>query len=324
MVRSLVIRQIFRILDVVLVIAIVVAGTFAVRQMFAPMPTIEVDETLFTLAPLETENLVQLPGAREEYNVLVGSNFFGPAGKWDPGAQPLPEAEEIDLPIDSDIAETELNLNLKGTIALEPGDPFSTAFIENLDNREPPRSFLIGQEIVENVILEMVYQREVILLNKTSEPPQRERLRMEDATDAGSLPGAMPQMASVRPSSATPRNLPTSPTDSDSAVERISVNREELIQEVFDNYASLSSLRPELYRDESGNVLGVTAPDIGKQPLAQKLGFQDNDVLQTVNNERIDSEEKIMEIMQKYQNANSFRIGIIRDGKPRVLNYRVD
>ena len=80
----------------------------------------------------------------------------------------------------------------------------------------------------------------------------------------------------------------------------------------------------EISRDESGNVLGITAPDISKQPLAQKLGFKDNDILQTVNNERIDSEEKIMEIFQKYQNANSFRIGIIRDGQPRVLNYRLD
>ena len=324
MVRSLVIRQIFRILDVVLAVAILVAGTFAVRQMFSPMPTIELDEALFTVEPLETGNLVRLPGDREEYNALVGSGLFGPAGKWDPGALPPPEMVEPELPMDSEIADTELNLNLKGTIALDPGDPFSTAFIENLDNREPQKSFLIGQEVVENVILELVYQREVILLNKRLDPPQRERLRMEDAVDGGDTPGAMPRMATVRPTSATPRNHPTPPTGYDSAVERISVNREELIQEGFDNYASLSSLRPELYRDDSGNVLGITAPDIGKQPLAQKLGFQDNDVLQTVNNERIDSEEKIMEIMEKYQNANSFRIGIIREGKPRVLNYRLD
>jgi len=294
--------------------------------MFSPLPTIDIPEELLSVEPVETTNLVRLPGNRSEYDILVGNGLFGAAGKWDPKAQPMPASEEVGVPDDAEIAETSLNLALKGTIALEPGDPFSSAFIENLDNREPPRSFLIGQEVVENVILELVYQREVILLNNREDPPQRERLRMEDAKDnpGNAAPRGTSQMAGVRPSSAAPRTVPGGAAASDNAVERISVNREELIQEVFDNYASLSALRPEISRDESGNVLGITAPDISKQPLAQKLGFKDNDILQTVNNERIDSEEKIMEIFQKYQNANSFRIGIIRDGQPRVLNYRLD
>lgn len=325
MVRSLVIRQIFRILDVVLVIAVVVAGFFAVRQMFSPMPTVEVDEALLEVDPVETTGLVRLPGTRSDYDLLVGSGLFGAAGKWDPDAIPVSTVDDQQIPDDAEIEDTALNLQLKGTIALEPGDPFSTAFIENLDSREPPKSFLIGQEIVDNVILELVYQREVILMNKNQEPPQRERLRMEDSEESeGGLGSSRPQLASSRPTPAHPRTLPRPSVTPDSAVERISVNREELIQDVFDNYASLSSLQPQLHRDDTGNVVGITAPDIGKQPLAKKLGFQDNDVLQTVNNERIDSEEKIMEIFQKYQNANSFRIGIIRDGKPRVINYNLN
>ena len=183
---------------------------------------------------------------------------------------------------------------------------------------------MIGQEIVENVILELVYQREVILLNNQEDPPQRERLRMEDNEETDTGAASRSHLASARPSAAHPRELPRPSVRPESTVERITVNREELIQDVFDNYASLSSLQPQLYRDDSGNVVGVTAPNISKQPLAKKLGFQDDDVLQTVNNERIDSEEKIMEIFQKYQNANSFRIGILREGKPRVLNYRLD
>ena len=78
MVRSLVIRQIFRILDVILVIAVIVAGFFAIRQIFSPMPTIEVDEALLELEPVETTNLVRLPGTRSEYDMLVGSGLFGP------------------------------------------------------------------------------------------------------------------------------------------------------------------------------------------------------------------------------------------------------
>jgi len=316
---------VFRLLDVGLVLGVIVAGVFALKQFLAPMPMIDVDEALLNGPALEVANLVRTPGDRAAYDALVGSGLFGAAGRWDPNTASVQAPEAPDLPMDAEIADTTLSLQLKGTIALEPGDPFSVAFIENLENREPPKSFLIGQEITENVILELVYQREVILLNKRNDPPQRERLRMEDAVNGDDASGRPAQMASsARSTSSYPRPPTRTLSGVESAVERITINRDELIQEVFDNYASLSNLRPELYRDDSGKVLGITAPDIGKQPLAKKLGFQDNDVLQTVNNERIDSEDKIMEIMQKYQNANSFRIGILRNGKPRVLNFRLD
>ncbi|MCK5860972.1 MAG: hypothetical protein KAH38_00715, partial [Candidatus Hydrogenedentes bacterium] len=204
MVRSLVIRQIFRILDVILVIAVIVAGSFSVKQIFTAMPVIEVDEALLTIESVETANLVCVPGSRVDYELLVGNALFGPAGKWDPDAAPLAPQINPEDDIDPDIADTDLDLQLKGTIALEPGDPFSTAFIENLENREPPKSFLIGQEIVENVILELVYKREVILLNKRSDPPQQERLRMEDAEENTPLPGGRSRIAAIRPTASHP------------------------------------------------------------------------------------------------------------------------
>ncbi len=324
MIRSLIIRQIFRFLDVALALAVFVAGGFAVSQFFTPMPTVDIDEAFLTVETLETAGLVQRPDTRASYDGLVASRLFGPAGLWDPDAAPIAPEEPPEPDIAPEIAESTLNLQLKGTIALTPGDPFSVAFIENLDEREPPRSFLIGTEVVDDVILELVYKREVILLNSRNEPPQRERLRMEDAT--GDDQSSRAQMASRSAPRTYPQRAtrPTPPVGSDSAVERITIDRNELMQEVFDNYASLSTLRPQLYRDDAGNVLGLTADNISQQPLARKLGFQDNDVLQTVNNERIDSEERIMEIIQRYQNANSFRIGILRDGRPRVLNFRLD
>ncbi len=327
MIRSLIIRQVFRILDFALVLAVIGAGGFAVRQFFTPMPAVELDESLLTLGAIETASLVRRPEDRAAYNALVQSGLFGAAGRWDPNAMPAYEPEP-EIEIEPEIAESTLSLQLKGTIALEPGDPFSVAFIEDLEKREPPRSFLIGQEVVEDVTLELVYQREVILLNMRNEPPQRERLRMEDNAN-GSVPGRPTQMAGARrPSPVRAQTADSSSSaqmvNSDSTVERITVNREELVQDVFESYSSLSTLRPELYRDDSGNVQGITAQNIGQQPLARKLGFQDNDVLQTVNNERIDSEERIMEVLQRYQNANSFRVGILRDGKPRILNFRLD
>ena len=328
MVRSLIIRQIFRFLDMALAVAVLGAGIVGVRQFLSPMPTVEIADDLLYPASTETANLVRTPEDRAAYDKLVKSGLFGPAGRWDPNAAPAapPPDKAPEAEISADIEDSALSLALKGTIALEPGDPFSVAFIENTEKRERARSFLLGQEVLENVVLELVYQREVILLNKRSVPPRRERLRMEEAkppraSDAGQVRMAAHMQSPPGPRSDSPPS-PVSPARG--PVERITVNRAELMQEVFDNYATLSRISPVLARDDAGNVLGLTASGIGDQPLARKLGFQEDDVLQTVNNERVDSEDKILELLEKYQNANSFRIGILRGGRPHVLTFRLD
>ena len=102
------------------------------------------------------------------------------------------------------------------------------------------------------------------------------------------------------------------------------VERNAIVREAIDNYATLSTISPKVETDDSGNVLGLTADNISQYPLAKKLGFQDGDVLQTINNERIDSREKLVEIFQRYQNEPSFRIGILRNGQPNILVFDVE
>ncbi|HOC71341.1 MAG TPA: hypothetical protein PKL54_00900, partial [Candidatus Hydrogenedentes bacterium] len=148
-------------------------------------------------------------------------------------------------------------------------------------------------------------------LNRRTTPPQRERLRMDEEKEGDALAAAAPA-------------APPAPEAVAEPSERITLKRDEMIAEVAENYASLVNIRPELATDENGNVLGITAAGIGEFPLAQRLGVQENDILQTVNNEKLDSEDKIMEMVQKYQTATSLRIGILRDGKPKVITYRLE
>lgn len=327
MVRSLIIRQVFRVLDFVLVIAVIAAGTLAVKQYLSPLPTIEIDPVLLEPLAVETDALVKTPGERALYDGLIKSGMFGTAGRWDPKAAPK-EAEsdpEPELSISDDIADSELNLTLKGTIALEPDNPFSVAFIENGESKDPSKriSFMIGQEVIDNVFLELVYAREVVLINKRKEPPQRERLRMEDKMQSNTPTAEKEQVASSgRPQPPQARSTGAGP--SSGPLETITLDREELYNEVAENSQALMQLQPKFVQNEKGDVIGVTVDNISKQPLAQKLGFHDNDVVQTVNNEKVDSQEKIMDLMMKYQNASSFRVGIMRGGKPHIMNFRLN
>lgn len=124
----------------------------------------------------------------------------------------------------------------------------------------------------------------------------------------------------VRPGVARPR-VPAGGEQGNEIV----VNRQEILQELNAGYADLvTKLNPEMWKDETGKVAGITAKNIGDIPLAAKLGLKDGDILQSVNGILIDSEQKIMEVVNKFSNANVFRLGILREGKPTVLTLRID
>lgn len=312
MVRGLRIRQIFICVDLLLTALFLGVAALVAHEMSRPPQTVEalLPEDEDGAAPVAP--LARVAG-RELYDGVAAGGLFGEAGRWDPGAIPeeAPVVEEV-APAD-DISETTLSLRLIGTVALSPKSPFAVAFIGQKEGNDPGKSYFIGEEVSDSVALDEVLPREVILLNRRTTPPQRERLRMDEEKEDGAL------------AAAAPGPPPPGPASVAEPSERITLNRNEMIQEVAENYAALvTSIRPELATDENGNVLGVTAAGIGEFPLAQRLGVQENDILQTVNNEKLDSEDKIMEMVQKYQNASSLRIGILRDGKPKVITYRLE
>ncbi len=311
MVRGLIIRKTFIAIDLALAALVAAVVVVVAMEMTRLIPGPEAVVPDGGAAAQPTVPPLPQVAERTAYASLKQSGLFGEAGKWDPKAIP-PPAKVEEKPPEPDVSETTLNLRLMGTIAA--GSKFSTAFIENLDTNDRGRSYLIGDQLMDDVTLEEVSSREVKVLNKRFDPPKHERLKMDEAE-----PEAAP--AAKAPSKAA---APTTPVEAPSP-DRITLKRDEIVQDLYKNYADLvTNLKPEMAKDEKGNVIGVTAPDIGKVPLAQKLGIQEKDILQTVNNEQIDSEQKILELVQKYQTANSFRIGIMRDGKPKVITYRLD
>jgi type II secretory pathway component PulC len=320
MIRSLIIRQVFRLLDMALVIGVLIVGFLVVKLFLTPLPSLDLN-IAETAAAEETASATGSLGERAVYDGLVKSGMFGTAGRWDAQAPPEPEPEPE---VSAEIEESALGLTLRGTVALEPGDRFSSAFIENTEKKDGVRTFLLGQEIAENVLLDTVLQREVILLNKRTTPPQRERLRMEEQpkTAPGAKPGAVAAASKGKPSAPAASSAP--PASEGSTIQHTKLKRDAVIRDVMQNYATLSTITPEVKRDASGNVLGVTAPNIGQHPMAEKFGFKDGDVLQTINNERVESREALMEIMQRYQDASSFRVGILRDGRPNVLEFDIE
>ena len=315
MLRGLVVRQAFVAADWILVLLVVAgAGVMFFGVVGAAWRDVNVIPIEASALPETNGGVLAQVKPRAEYDGIVGSGLFGSAAQTvteAPAPPPAPEKEK----------ETELKLKLCGTSATSPRDVLASAVILNQDNNTV-RTFAVGQEVVEKVTLEEVYPRKVILFNKGAN--RREVLRTEEdkasvpvTADGGNKPGTAPSAPASQHAASDPAGAQAS--------NRINVKKTELFQEVFMNYADLATqLKPELARDASGKVTGITASNLDSLSIAKKLDLRNGDVLQTINNEMIDSEDKVRELVNKYRNSNSFRIGILRDGRPQVVTYNLE
>lgn len=306
MVRGLIIRQTFLVLDGILFGLILLTAGLVILHLFQrPQRSAVLNAGADAAVHTDEEPLLADLRARKDYNSITDSGLFGDAGRFDPGPKSVvapPVVEKVD------VEETALKLHLWGVTSLSPKSIYATASIEDENKKDGGKLYFVGAEVVPNVTLEEVYPRWVILKNGLKDPPELERLSMDDKpADDGTTTVAS------RASSTTRRRPPT---------KRIKLDKQQLIKDLTLNYAELvTKVKPELYRDASGKVAGITASNISDVPLAQTLGLKDGDILQTVNNEKIDSQQKILEMVQKYQNARSFRIGILRNGKPSSIEF---
>ncbi|HNR32631.1 MAG TPA: type II secretion system protein N [Candidatus Hydrogenedentes bacterium] len=307
MIRGLFIRQIFVLIDLALA-AVVVATALAVGMKLFEAPPVMAMPAPSAATAANDASPFQV-GDRTRYDTIIERGLFGAAGQFDPAAAAVPEPEP-----EAEVVATSFNLRLVGTTASSPTDRLASAIILNMDERGASKTYLLNEAVIQdeargNVTLIEVYPRSVILLNAQEDPPTRERLSMDDAQPGAPAPALPVQTAAA----------------ADGSSNRITINRDEFVQELYQNYADLVTIiRPEYYRDAAGNVVGLTAQQISQVPLAQKLGLQDGDVLQSINNEQIDSEQKVMELFQRYRNASAFRIGILRNGRPQVITYRLE
>jgi len=304
MIRSLVIRHTFLVLDAALIVLALATGLLIVLK-FVEAPVLPPAQPA-AAAPGEQETLHTVD-ARESYDAIVSTfQLFGKAGAFDPGQPPAPEIV-VDKGPEPD-APTSAPLRLVGTTAT---GKLASAIIEDTSQPGSAHSYYIGQMVVDKVKLEEVHARYVIVRNNQTGENKRERLSMDDE-DAPKTQTAV-AMATPAPAAAPV-----------GAGGKVTIKRAEMMQDLQTNYQELIKVKPELSRDANGKVVGLTANNIGHIPIAKKLGLQDGDVLQTVNNEPIDSEAKVMEMISKYQNSNSFRIGLMRNGKPQSLTFKLE
>ncbi len=194
-----------------------------------------------------------------------------------------------------ELGVSSLNLKLLGTVVNEKGS--SWAIIKDLDRDRQDMvnvgSVVAGARVVsiskDRVVLNVNGREEILLLGVEGTRPAGTR------DDQGAK---------------------------ESAPSTYVVDRE-TVRENLDNLPSLlMQARAELYYKE-GRPEGFQLSQIQRGSILKSVGFQDGDVIRTVNGQEVRSMDDAIALYQKFGDSDSYTIGILRGEKPKTLHVKI-
>jgi general secretion pathway protein C len=186
---------------------------------------------------------------------------------------------------------TSLNLRLLGTVVNESGS--SWAVIQDLETGRQVMA-MVGSVVAGATVVSIERDRVVLSVNG------RQEILLLGVEPARSASGREDQGA---------REGATS----------THVLDREVVRENLDNLPSfLMQARAELYFKE-GRPEGFQLSQIQQGSIIRSAGFQDGDVIQSVNGQDVRSMEDAIALYQKFGDSDSFTIGILRGDTPRTL-----
>lgn len=309
MIKGIAIRRTFNLAEVILGVILIVILGFAIHAFTRPPTTLSSSETL-DAEPTVFNKIAAL----STFSFIDGNGLFGPAAK-------LASKEKLLTPIPKDPdegieVETSLPLTLKGVVVSKP--PWASATIEVREKGSFTDTFYLDQEIIDGVILKEIRKKEIVMVNKRQNS-RREVLKLTYlmTSKAGKSTRSQPTIQRSRPTNrATTAAKPT-------RNQTITLSKKEISDQLNADYEKFASTADIKVVEEDGKVKGITTDNIEDIPSAKRLGFKNGDVLVSVNNEKVTSVDQIQKIANKYQNAPTLRIGILRDNQPMTFNYRL-
>jgi general secretion pathway protein C len=188
-----------------------------------------------------------------------------------------------------------LNLKLLGTVVNEKGSSWAIILDLDTDRQDMVNvgSVVAGARVIsiqrDRVVLSISGREEILLLGAEGTRP-----------------------ASTR----------DAPSPKESATSTYVVDRK-TVQENLDNLPSLlMQARAELYFKE-GRPEGFQLSQIQRGSLLKSVGFEDGDVIRSVNGQEIRSLEDAIALYQQLGDRDSYTIGILRGEKPRTLHVKI-
>jgi type II secretion system protein C len=75
---------------------------------------------------------------------------------------------------------------------------------------------------------------------------------------------------------------------------------------------------------ESKQVVGMQVEGVANDSLIAQAGIHDKDIVTAVNNQKIDSYQKALQVFNKVRNQGEIKVSLLRNGEAKQLSYRFD
>jgi type II secretion system protein C len=233
-----------------------------------------------------------------QYEVITDRNLFsskapkkGGGGSIDLGSEPVP---------------TTLNYQLIGTVIFRNPARSIAAVQDKSDNKLYP--VRVGDQMGDNVQILSVEPRRVIFINTTArrkefiEIPEDTTIKISTGSSGGK----------------------SAPAGGINQVEenKFVISRSEIDSQMANFNVLITQARavPEM---RGGQMVGFKLTQIVPNSFYQKAGFKENDVIKSVNGERITDAAKALELLQGLKSMPSLDMVIERGGKDVPFNYDI-
>ncbi len=316
MLRSLLLKKLLSYGNAVLAICVVLLVTTQLLSL--PSTHVDAREIVATEVDKSRVQIAEV-GRRDTYNPIIDSEIFGSSA----AGAPKPKKETPKpKPKPKETAPTTLPLKLIGTVVSVDDDPFGSAIIENRSGAVAKKTYFVGDEVMDDVFVQTIRRRMVLLDNKRAN--RLEELMLEEG-DSKFRPVSRAAGKSRNDARGDLASRVRASRPAVQGANRIfTFNRQELIDELEAKYDDLASkVDVRLVKDANGNVQGVQASNLASTPLAGKFGFQEGDVVQSVNGQKVDSLDRVYDIVEQNRNASTFRVQLLRGGRPQVFTYHL-
>lgn len=143
----------------------------------------------------------------------------------------------------------------------------------------------------------------------------------EDVTPSDEKVAASPKPRVSKKQSREPEDDPVSPYSTDGKNFRISSGE---VDSQLNNFAQLLNQARMVPYFKRGKHMGYQVKAIDRGSLFEKIGLKNQDVIEEINGEPLDSMEKVMGLFSKMRNENEITVKLQRKGASRFLNYYID
>ncbi|MEK6567168.1 MAG: PDZ domain-containing protein [Candidatus Omnitrophota bacterium] len=106
------------------------------------------------------------------------------------------------------------------------------------------------------------------------------------------------------------------------SADQVTVSRKGL----FNQARNILNVLPELkYKPyyEANKVSGLMIEGITQDSIIAAAGIQNKDVVRTVNNQKINTYQKALQVLSKARNQSEINVDLLREGKVKNIRYRV-